>query len=97
MSPGLMSTVANAAVDPTSGLASIMQLVKGNTKLTPEVLQEMGKILFDPKIIPSKALKRNIMPQLFEIPRANPATTAGFFGGAVGSQQDEINGLLGAR
>ena len=94
MEPGLFNVAANAAVDPVSGLASAMRLIKGNTSLTPEVLTEMGNILFNPRIIPSVALKRNVMAPLFEIPKLSSASTAGISGGLIGSQQDDILGRL---
>ena len=61
----------------------------------------MGKILFDPKIIPEQALKRGIGPRLFEIPTASKGSSAAVSGGLIGSQQDDIlhnlraSGLLG--
>lgn len=97
MSPGILGAFAEGAVDPASGLARALSLFGSNTSLSQEVLQEMGEILFNPRIIPSRALRRSTLPSIFEIPRGDPAVTAGSFGGLIGSQQDAINeGLIGA-
>lgn len=101
LTPGFLGAAVEGTVDPVGGLSRALSLFSSNTKLSPDVLEEMGKILFDPKIIPSKALKRSILPSIFEIPQGDKAITAGAFGGLVGSQQDAISeglissGLLG--
>lgn len=97
LNPGFLAVAADAAINPTSGLNRVMKLISGNTKLTPEVMTAMGEILFDPRIVPSQALKPRLLgPNLFEIPRMAPGSTAAVTGGLIGSQQDDILGLLGS-
>ena len=95
MDLGLVETALNST-SPQGMLSTALRLVKGNTKLTPDVLEEMGKILFDPKIINvgPKALRPNPFMLPFTIPTASPSTAAGMGGGFAGSTMPE--GLLNA-
>lgn len=86
---GVMDVAVNSVLEPASALRSAISLIKSNTQITPEVLNEMGKILFNRKVIPSQALKRG-PAKLFEIPKMPPLIAAGATGGAVGSQQESI-------
>lgn len=103
LSPGLVDTVIDSAVSPTSALSNAIRLIRGNTRLTPEVVEAMGDILFNPNVIPS-TLRVNPALRPFYIPRMNPAASAGTAGGILGSQagpigdelsMDEFFGLLG--
>ena len=85
----MLSTIVDAATSPTGSLSSAMRLFRGNTQLSPDVMNEMQRILFSTNFQPSM-LKRDIIPGLFDIPRSPPVVTAGTFGGLVGSQQDSI-------
>ncbi len=90
MTLGFLETAATAASTPEGMIASAIRLIKGNTKLTPEVLEEMAEILFNPKTIPTE-LRVNPLMAPFNIPRTAPSTTAGIASGATGSQ---VPGLI---
>ena len=90
----IFGVAAEAAVNPIGALSNAMRLIKSNTQLTPEVMEEMGKILFNPKITDA-SLRRSFIPNLLDIPRMSPVRAAGAAGGFAGSIQDES--LLGAR
>jgi len=89
LSPGLLGTLLDASVSPGGTLAKAVSSIRGNTKLSADVLNEMQRILFNPDFKPSQ-LKRDIIPGLFDIPKSPPVVTAGTFGGLVGSQQEGI-------
>lgn len=92
LSPGFMQVATEAATGQFNGISSALRLIKGNTKLSPEVIEEIGKILFDPSIIPEQLSRGPV--RLFDVPRMPPLIAAGGMGGAVGSQQDQmIEGL----
>lgn len=87
LSPGIFETALTSA-EPGGMLRSALRLIKGNTQLSPEVLEEMGNILFNPKIVPKDL---SIGPvRLFDLPKGDPSTVTGAFGGLVGSQQDTV-------
>lgn len=85
MQQGVADVAVNAALEPTSGIRSALQLIKGNTQITPEVLTEIGNILFNPNVVPSQALRRG-PARLFDVPKTPPLIAAGIAGGSVGSQ-----------
>ena len=80
LSPGLLRVTGDAAFSQIGGLSSALALIRGNTRLTPEVLKEMGKILFDPKVVP-RQLKSNPFMVPFNLPQASRPTSAGMAGG----------------
>lgn len=93
LSPGLLEVLADGAPTPGGLLAQALRLIKGNTKLSPEVMQEMGNILFDPNIVPSR-LRVGPAQRLFDIPRMSPTMRTGVAAGISGSQQDEIQSRI---
>lgn len=89
LQPGLLRTVIDSTATPGGLIEGALRLVRGNTKLTPEVLTEIQQILFDPNLIPQRALRTNPVVNAFNIPRVPPPLTAGAFGGLLGSQMDQ--------
>jgi hypothetical protein len=94
LSPGLVQSVVDAGVTPGGAVAGALRLIKGNTTLSPDVVDELQKILFNPNIIP-KDLKQNMASRAFNIPRLPPAQAAGAAGGLIGSQQAAAGDILG--
>lgn len=95
LTSGLLETAVDASVSPTSAIGSVLRLVKGNTQLTPEVLEEMGNLLFNPNVVP-RDLRESAVMAPFNIPRMRPTTAAGVAGGFVGSQVGPYDALMQA-
>ena len=89
LQPGLMRTMVDATATPGGLLEGALRLVRGNTRLTPEVLSEIQNLLFDPNLIPQRSLRPNPIVNAFNIPRVSPSVTAGGFGGLLGSQMEQ--------
>lgn len=68
--------------NPSMGIAQAIRSTMNNSKLTDEVLEEMGNILLDPNVVPEALIARRMPNPL----RFNPITRTGLLGGAVGSQ-----------
>ncbi len=94
MSPGLLRVASDAAFSQLNGITSALRLLNANTAPSKEVLEEIGKILFNPRVIPDDLVLGPA--RFFDIPRTNPLTASGIGGGLVGSQQDDIASLLNA-
>ena len=77
----------DGVTNPGSTMAQALRSTLNNSKLTDDVLKELGDILLDPKVVP-EALK----PPRFSFNfTPNPVRTAGLIGGAVGSQVGLLN------
>ena len=90
---GLLTRLIDSALSPASSIANALRSVTSGNKLTPEVLDEMAKILFDPNVIPKK-IRPSAVTSIFDIPPTNPSVFSGRVGGAVGSQQEGLLGVL---
>lgn len=93
LSPGFLRVASDAAVSPASGLSSALRLIRGNTTITPEVIEEIGKILFDPNVIP-RQLRPNPLLMPFSIPQASPTTAAGMGGGFTQGVTQPFQGMI---
>ncbi len=68
--------------NPSMGIAQAIRSTMNNSRLTDEVLEEMGNILLDPQVVPESLVASRLPPFL----RMNPIVRTGVLGGAVGSQ-----------
>ena len=87
-----MATALTSSFDPASGVASLLRSIKGNTKITPDVLEEIYNILFNPNVVP-RDLRQNPVRSLFDIPKLNPVTAAGAAGGFSGGLMPSLSPL----
>jgi DNA-binding transcriptional MerR regulator len=83
----------DAAFSKLNALGSVLNHITGNKPPSPEVIEEIGKILFDRNIGKTGL---TISPALrpFQIPRYDPGLAAGAFSGLAGAAQSDIKGLL---
>lgn len=88
LQPGFLSTALDAA-SGQSMIASALQLIRGNTRLSPETLEEMGKILFNPRVSASD-LRRPLITRMIDLPALSQSTIGGASAGIIGTQVDDF-------
>lgn len=101
LEPGALQVITDAATG--EGLISnAFRLIRGNAKLSPEVVEEMAKILFNPRLS-SGDLTQQAAMRTFDNLFPSVSTVRGASAGLLGSQSHDsdiggfANGILGQK